>query len=123
MGVLHGTHEIHDGQQHKNQCLDKTHQNAQKHDRQRRQIEPGQTEQNGEDHLLSEDIPEEPHTQGHDSREMSDQLYGKHERNQPPYRSQEMLNVLGSVEFDADHMGIDEGAQGQSQGGVEIGRG
>ena len=120
MGLFHRPRKVDDRQEHKDHGLDKTHQNAQKEDRQRGQCKAREGKEDPEDFLLTEDIPEEPNAEGHDTSEMTDQLDNKHQRGQDPDGAEEVLDILGAVEFDTDNMRQDERTQRQGQRRIQI---
>ena len=85
MRLFHGPCKVHDWKQHKHKGLNKTHQYAQKENRQRGQGKTGKTEEDAQDLLFSEYVPEEPDAQGHDAGKMTYQLDDQHQRGKGPY--------------------------------------
>jgi hypothetical protein len=52
---------------------------------------------------------------------MANELNDKYQRAQPPDRAQKMLDILGAMVFDPDHMGKDNHRKGAGSGRINTG--
>ena len=68
MGVLHGSREVENGEQHEHQCLDQGYEHAEKKYRQRGKEGTGKQKKNAEQGFLGHDVTEKPDGQRKDPR-------------------------------------------------------
>ena len=121
MGLFQRTLNVDDRQKHKDKGLEKCHQNAHHHHRQRHE-KRHETKEDQQDKFVAVHVAEETEGEGKGAAQVADDLNGKHDRRQPPDRSDEMLEIFEAVIPDSDHVGGEEYDECAGGGGVEVRR-
>ncbi len=122
VGVLDCAGKVHHREQAENESLDKTGKKPQNHHRHGRKVEPGQEKEDAEDQFFTKYVSEKTDRQTQDPRDVPDYFNGQDKRNEPPYGTHKMLDILDPVEFDSQHVGRYDDNQRTRSRGIEIGR-
>ena len=83
MGVLHGSREIKDGEQHEYQCLYNRHENTEEKNGQRGKESACKQKENAKQGFFSHDVAEKSNGQRQYPRQVAYDLNGKHQGDQP----------------------------------------
>jgi len=102
--------QINAGQDHKNISLDQGNSNM-KPFKNNRDADGHQGKENECDHLAGKHVREETNGERQQSRGVAENFDGQHQRRQPPYRSQEMLEVSKPVCSQSLEMVVEPGQQ------------
>ena len=83
MGVLHGSREIKDGEQHKYQCLYNRHEYTEEKNGQWGKVSACKQKENTKQGFFSHDVTEKPDGERKNPRHVTYDLNGKHQGDEP----------------------------------------